>query len=380
MQTNDGQPSEQSPGFRIFELGRLASGGGCVSAVELTAGKFKAAFINYGARLLYMHMDDRRGSVGNILLRYDDVYGYEKDNAYLGATIGRVANRISEGQFEFDGETYILPVNEPKGGNHLHGGPKGLHTHLWQMRILRFTEGPNRIGVEFTTEEADGAQGYPGRAVFKARYTLSATGELATEYSTTCGRKTVSDLTNHAYWNLSSRAKEGATVKGHLLKMNSSKYLETNGKMVPTGELVQVDGTSLDFRNVASIEQHLDEMADGELDHYFVIDEDAPVLHAWVCDENVELRHAATLEHPGTGRELEVFTDQPGLQVYSANRLSRISQGRWRDYGALCLETQGYPNAVNEPTFPSIEVTPDVPRIQRTVWRFSLQDQDHSVY
>ncbi len=376
MQANKGGSSGSSPGFRIFELGRLTTGGGCVSAVELSAGKFKAAFINYGARLLYLHMDDRRGIVGNILLRYDNVYGYEKDNAYLGATIGRVANRISAGQFDFDGETYILPVNEPKGGNHLHGGPKGLHTHLWRMRILRFhDDGPERIGVEFSTEEADCAQGYPGRASFKARYTLSTCGELATEYITTCGQRTVSDLTNHAYWNLSSRAKEGATVKGHLLKMNASNYLETDGQMIPTGELIRVEGTSLDFRQVASIEQHLDAMVDGELDHYFVIDEDAPLLHTWVCEQSVKLRHAATLEHPGTGRELEVFTDQPGLQVYSANRLSRISQGRWRDYGALCLEAQGYPNAVNEPRFPSIEVGPGAPRVQRTVWRFSLQDQ-----
>ena len=379
MQTNDGQLAEHVPGFRVFELGRLKTGG-CVSAVELTAGHFKAAFINYGARLLYLHMDDRRGEQGNISLRYDGVYGYEKDSAYIGATIGRVANRISDAKFEIEGETFDLPVNEPQAGNHLHGGPKGLHTHLWQMRILRFNEGPNRIGVEFSTEEADGAQGYPGRAVFKARYTLSATGELATEYITTCGQKTVSDLTNHAYWNLSSRATEGATVKGHLLKMNASQYLETNAKMIPTGELIDVGGTSLDFREVTSIEQHLDDMVSAELDHYFVIDGDAPVLHAWVCEENVELRHAATLEHPGTGRELEVFTDQPGLQVYSANRLSRISQGRWRDYGALCLEAQGYPNAVNQPSFPSIEVSPNTPRVQRTLWRFSLQDQDHSVY
>ena len=168
-------------------------------------------------------------------------------------------------------------------------------------------------------------------------------------------------------------------MKGHLLKMNASAYLETDAKMIPTGEKVQVDGTSLDFRTVSSIEQHLDELGEAELDHYFVIDDDAPVLNTWVGEESVKLRHAATLEHPGTGRELEVFTDQPGLQVYSANRLSRISQGRWRDYGALCLEAQGYPDAVNKPNFPSIEVEADIPRIQRTVWRFSLQDQDHSV-
>ena len=377
MHSTKGERRHAAPGFRIFELGRLKSGD-CVSAVELTAGKFKAAFINFGARLLYLNMDDRRGVEGNISLRYDGVYGYEKDNAYLGATIGRIANRISNAEFKLDGEVYSLPANERRG-NHLHGGPSGLHTKLWQMRVLRFDAGPKRIGVEFSTEDADGSQGYPGRAVFKARYILSMDGELATEYVTTCERKSVSDLTNHAYWNLSSHAPEGATVKGHLLKMNSSQYLETDAKMIPTGEKLKVDGTSLDFRTVASIEQHLDEMGDAELDHYFVIDDDAPVLNTWVGDESVKLRHAATLEHPGTGRELEVFTDQPGLQVYSANRLSRISQGRWRDYGALCLEAQGYPDAVNQPGFPSIQVEPNIPRVQRTVWRFSLQDQDHTV-
>ena len=246
MQANNNQTTEQAPGFRVFELGRL-KGGGCVSAVELTAGKFKAAFINYGARLLYLNMNDRKGQPGNISLRYDGVYGYEKDSAYIGATIGRVANRIADGQFELAGEKYALPVNESKAGNHLHGGPLGLHTHLWQLRILRFAEGPRRIGVEFSTEEADGAQGYPGRAVFKARYTLTASGELATEYITSCEQKTVSDLTNHAYWNLSSRAAEGATVKGHLLKMNASQYLKTDGKMIPTGELSDVRGTSSTF-------------------------------------------------------------------------------------------------------------------------------------
>lgn len=377
MYSANDETTKNTPGFRVFELGRLKNGA-CVSAVELSAGKFKAAFINYGARLLFMHMFDRRGVEGNISLRYDGVYGYEKDGAYLGATIGRIANRISNGTFELDGNGYSLPVNETLG-NHLHGGPDGLHTRLWQMRILRFDTGPSRIGVEFTTEDADGFQGYPGRALFKARYSLSVHGELATEYITTSEQKTVSDLTNHAYWNLSSHAPEGATVKGHLLKMNASRYLETDTKMIPTGELLPVDGTSLDFRDVASIEQHLDEMTEVELDHYFVIDDDAPLLNTWVGEENVKLRHAATLEHPGTGRELEIFTDQPGFQVYSANRLSRISQGRWRDYGALCLEAQGYPDAVNQPGFPSIEVSPEVPRVQRTVWRFSLQDQDHSV-
>lgn len=369
--------SRQAPGFRVFELGRLKNGG-CVSAVELCAGGLSAGFINYGARLLYLHMDDRRGNDGNVSLRYDGVSGYEKDSAYLGATIGRVANRIAGGTFELAGNSHALAVNESGkrggGATHLHGGPDGLHTHLWNMRILRFSEGPPRIGVEYSTEDADGAQGYPGRGLFKARFILSEKGELAVEYESTAERHSVADLTNHAYWNLSSKAREGATVKGHLLQVHGSRFLETDGNRLPTGELLPVQGCSLDFTQPATIEQHLDEMGDLELDHYFVLDEDAPAVKTWVGEREHGLRMAATLEHPGSGRRLEILTDQPGLQIYSANRLSRISQGRWRDYGALCLETHGFPNAVNHSHFPSIVVTPESPRWQRTVWRFSLGD------
>ena len=360
-------------GFRVFELGRLRSGRP-VEVIELSAGQLRVGLCCLGARIIYVTMPDRRAQESSVCLRYPTAEDYELDKIYLGATVGRVANRINSGQCKLGAEKLSLSKNEPHTGHHLHGGRFGLDGNHWSFKILRCSGDPQRIGVAFTTYQPAGHEGYPGRLNVSAIYTVDIYNRLSIELRASADATTIVNLTNHTYWNLSGRADEGSSIGGHMLRLSSESYLERSHSRLPTGQVLPVEDTAFDFRQARPMEEQLERFADGNLDHFFVTPADAPRVQGIFHASEVELRQAATLIHPGSGRQMDVATDQPGLQVYAAHTLSRASQGRWRDHSGLCLETQGYPDAPNHPNFPSITLERGDTSIQKTQFTFSIID------
>lgn len=322
--------TEGGTAARLFTLGRP---GGPIARIT-----------DHGASLVALYLPDREGDLEDVVLGFDAADGYRSaDNAYCGATVGRVANRIAGAAFTIDGQRYALAANEPP--NHLHGGPqRSLSQVRWDL--VRVTS--NRVELVYVSP--DGEEGYPGRLRVEASYQLLARG-LAIDYRAVTDATTPVNLTNHTYWNLAGAG--NGTVLGHRLQVAASSYTPTDQTLIPTGEIVPVDGTPLDLRRPVPIGAGLPGLRDTPAlgyDHNLVLD-----------GHPGQLRFAARLHDPGTGRVVELHTDQPALQVYSGNQLrgQRGKGGRlYGRNGGLCLEPQHHPDAVNQPAFPPILLHP----------------------
>lgn len=325
-----------------------------------------AAVLTRGATLQQVRVPDAAGVLGDVVVALPDTRAYEAAEGYPGAVVGRVGNRIAGGVFSLDGERYEVPVND--GPNALHGGAEGFDQRLWDAQEV---EG----GVRFSLLSRDGDMGFPGELSASVTYVLTeADGVVALQltYGATTTAPTPLNLTNHAYVNL-----DGAgTVEDHVVTLNSSRYLPVDAALIPTGELADVSGTPFDFRSPTRLGDRLR-------------DADPQLLRAGGYDHNVVLDDclggrtglAATLTAPRSGRRLDVETDRPGLQFYSGNFLDgawRTVQGRpVRQGDALCLETQGFPDAVNQPALTGPEFGEAVLRpgqewATTTTFRFSL--------
>jgi len=307
-----------------------------------------AEVINYGGILTEMNMPDKNGMIDNLCLGYPDLESYENDSFFIGATVGRFANRIAKGKFILNGKTYTLPINnEP---NHLHGGPAGYYKKVWKAKSF---EESGSTGVILNYLSEDGDAEYPGNLKIKVIYRLTDENELRIDYEATTDQATPVNLTNHAYWNLSGTG----SIKNHLLKLFASRYLPMDDTAIPTGEMAEVQGTPLDFTTPKIIEKDLANV-EGGFDHCFVIDS---------SDE--ALAPAAVLKDPDSGRVMEVFTTKPGIQFYSGNFLA----GPFVKHGALCLETQFFPDSPNQPDFPSCILNPGETYQHTTVHRFVVE-------
>ena len=340
--TADGQQ------VRLFEL-RSASGP-------------IARVTDYGATLVEMWAPDRSGEMADVILGFDDVRGYESDaNQYFGCTTGRVANRIAEGRFELGGQTYQLAVNN--GPNHLHGGgARALSRVVWDAEAAVTEEGQQ---VRFRYVSPNGEEGYPAALTMSVTYTLTADGDLRIDYEATSDGATPVNLTNHAYWNL---AGQGApTVLDHELRLNASRYTPVDATLIPTGAIDTVP-VALDFRSARPIRDHLEEVAGTSTEGYD---------HNFVLDGNPDaLDFAAELHDPTSGRVLSIWTTEPGIQFYSGNFLFGQRGKRGATYAhrsACCLETQHFPDSVNQPTFPSTILRPGETLRTTTVHRFSVR-------
>jgi aldose 1-epimerase len=317
-------------------------------ALPRPAGEVRVTVITWGARLQSVRVPDRDGTPGEVTLGYDDLDGYLQDTAFLGATVGRFANRVAGGRFTLDGVEHRLPQNE--GGNTLHGGPGGFHGRTWQAEVV-----PG--GVELRLRSEDGDMGFPGALDVVVRLTLSEVG-LRWDYCATCDAPTVLNLTNHAYWNL--RGPGRGTVEDHVLRLRAGRYLPVDEQSVPTGDPAEVAGTVMDFRAGARVGERLRAPEEqlrrvGGYDHCYLLDGDG-------TGGSDGLPLAATVLEPTTGRVLELRTDQPGLQVYSGNKLDGSVAGRagtaMRQGDGLCLETQHLPDSPNHPSYPSTVLRP----------------------
>ena len=308
-----------------------------------------AKVITYGAILTEMHVPDRDGVSADVVLGFDRLDGYLGEHPYFGVTVGRVANRIARGQFTLDGKEYRLPCNN--NGHHLHGGVRGFDRRVWTAQAGMTADGP-AVTLRYTS--ADGEEGYPGSVTATTVYTLLREG-LRIEYTATTDAPTLVSLTHHSYFNLGGPGK--GDILGHELRIAASHYTPTDGELIPTGEIAPVEGTAFDFRAARRIGAYQLQtgLVPAGYDTNFVLERDAERSEAG-------LAHAATVREPGSGRVLDVFTTAPGLQVYSGNFLDGTLTGKgghvYQQYGGLCLEPQCFPNAINEPGFPSPVLRP----------------------
>ena len=306
--------------------------------------------ISLGATIAEWLAPDRQGQLADVVLGFDDVAGYESDrNQYFGCTTGRVCNRIARGRFTLEGKTYTLAINnEP---NHLHGGAKrSLDKVVWKSELRPSDAGPS---VVFSYTSPDGEEGYPGTVTFSVRYTLSADGALAIRYAAQTDRVTPVNLTNHAYFNLAGAG--AASVLDHELTLDAQRYTPTDATLIPTGQISPVEGTPLDFTKPTVIGARIESLIAGPTlgyDHNFVL---RP------RDAQGQPTFAAKLKHPASGRTLTVLTNEPGIQFYSGNFLHDQLGKQGKKYplrSAVCLETQHFPDSVNQPEFPSILLQP----------------------
>ncbi|MCC7085033.1 MAG: galactose mutarotase [Pirellulales bacterium] len=322
-------------------------------------GGERVRLTNYGAYIVSVEMPDRSGKLDNITLGFDNLDAYLKHTAHFGGAIGRFGNRIAKGKFTLDGKEFSLPINN--GPNHLHGGPKGFDHQLWMAEEV---EQPNAAGVKFTYVSKDGEEGYPGTMTATATYWLTKENELRVDYTATTDKNTVVNLTNHAYWNLAGAGK-GDILK-HELMLASDQYLAVDENLIPTGAMVDVKESALDFSASKPIGAGVDEMkrqgARG-IDYCYVL-----------RNQSGGLALAARVKDPSSGRVLEILTDQPGVQLYTGNFLDGSPiNGGFQQHAAFCLETQHYPDSPNHPEFPSTVLKPGDTFTSTTVHKFSAE-------
>ncbi|MFN2567712.1 MAG: aldose epimerase family protein [Gemmatimonadaceae bacterium] len=328
---------------------------------------FEVRVITYGGIIVSLRAPDRVGRLDDIVLGFDTLDGYLGDSPYFGAIVGRYGNRIAGGCFTLDGTTYQLATND--GAHHLHGGARGFDKVVWKAEPF---DGPGGAGVVLTHTSPDGDQGYPGTLIARVTYALTDRDELVVDYHATTDRPTHVNLTQHTYFNLAGAG--AREVLDHELAINASRYTPVDVTLIPTGELAPVDDTPFDFREPRPLGARIDR-ADEQLwngrgyDHNFVLDRDGSALTL-----------AARVREPDTGRVLDVYTTEPGLQLYSGNFLGQAGAGvrgkAGRTYGArygFSLETQHFPDSPNKAHFPTTVLRPGAEYRSRTVFAFGAR-------
>ncbi len=312
---------------------------------------------NWGATIVTVNVPDRDGQLANVNLGFSELAGYLQRHPFYGSTVGRFCNRIGEGRFSLDGNEYTLVQNN--SGNHLHGGTVGFDAQLWSAETIT---NDDRVGVRFKLNSPDGQEGYPGTLEVTAEYTWDDENQLAYTFTATTDKPTVVNLTNHAYWNLSGVG--SGKITGHVLELEADQSLDVNETLVPTGRMLEVDDTPLDFRNPRPIGDAIDQLpATKGYDHCYV-----------VRGKKGTLRAAARVVDPKSGRTMDVWTTQPGVQLYTGNHLGgNESSNGYGSHEGFCLETQHYPDAPNKPEFPSTRLNPDQTLTETTVHRFGIE-------
>ena len=314
----------------------------------------EAKVLTLGAMLTSVRTPDRDGNLDFVTLFREDPDEYLTKRGVLGTVVGRFANRIAGAKFTLDGKEYELAANSQ--GNHIHGGRTGFQTQVWDVAAVE--ERGDSIGVRLSLTSPDGHEGYPGTLKVEVLYRLTEDNEFWMDYTATTDKPTHVNLTNHAYWNLKGRG----DVLDHRLQLNAKRYLPTDDTKIPLGKLALVEGTAMDFRAPKKIGSRIAQVEGENYDHCYVLNK----------EKEPALPFAARVEEPITGRVMEVFTTQPGVQLYTARGM-KFSRGN-RDFGshpALCLETQHFPNAPNEPSFPTTELRPGETFRETTMHRFS---------
>ena len=332
-------------------------GGTAVDLYTLAnANSLVAKVTNYGAIITELHVPDRQGALDDIVLGFDNLEQYLKGHPFFGATVGRFANRIAKGRFTLDGKTYALATNN--GPNHLHGGVKGFDKKVWQA------EPQAGAAVKFSYTSPDGEEGYPGTLAVAVRMTLTDTNELRLDYVATTDKTTSVNLTNHSYFNL---AGEGSALD-HEMMIAADCFTPSDSTLIPTGEIKSVKDTPMDFTTPQPIGSRFSQLHNNPIgyDHNYVLNAGGKGLAL-----------IARAREAKSGRVMEVLTTQPGVQFYTANFLNGSLKGKrgvvYNQHCAFCLETQHFPDSVNQPKFPSVILRPGQTYRQSTIYKFLTQ-------
>lgn len=320
--------------------------------------------INYGGIITSIKARDKNGELADIVLGYDSLSSYLKSSPYFGALVGRYGNRIAKGKFYLDSTLYTLPTND--NTNHLHGGPKGFDKVFWNITVL------SDSSLHLTYESMDGEQGYPGNLSVAVTYSLTSDDELKIEYEATTDKKTVVNLTQHTYFNLTGDPTK--SILDHQLWIDASQFLPVDPTLIPTGELQPVANTPFDFNKLTTIGERINN-EDEQLKRGRGYD------HCWVLpvESGDTVRKVAELYDPSSGRVVEVLTTEPGIQFYSGNFLNGTLVGKggvnYNHRTGLCLETQHYPDSPNQPNFPSVLLNPGEKYTTTTSYKFGVREQ-----
>ena len=319
-----------------------------------SGNKMMVSLTNYGGIVTSIIVPDKNGKTDDIVLGFDSLAGYTGTHPYFGCLVGRYANRIASGKFDLDGVNYTLARNI--GDNHLHGGLSGFDKKVWDAR--EYNEG-DEAGIELTYTSPDGEEGYPGELRVRVIYSISPANELRIRYYAETNKPTPVNLTHHGYFNLGGAG--NGDILEHELMIYADKYTVVNDQLLPTGELRDVTGTPMDFRRTKSVGRDMGQV-EGGYDHNFVL------------NNGGKFSKAAVLSEPSTGRWMEVYTDQPGIQFYGGNFLDGTLTGKggkkyYKHYG-LCLETQHFPDSPNQPGFPETILRPGEIFSSETVYKF----------
>jgi aldose 1-epimerase len=340
-----GKTTDNSP-VRLFTL---ENGNGVV-----------AKLTNYGAILVELQVPDRAKRLGNVVLGFESIEGYVNGHPYFGAICGRVANRIAKGRFTLDGRDYQLAANN--GRNHLHGGLKGFDKVVWNATPL--PDGKEGPAVQFKYYSRNGEEGYPGNLSVYVTYTLTESNAVKIDYLVTTDLPTPINLTNHSYFNLAGQG----DILNHEVMIAADRYTPSDEELIPTGELAPVAGTPVDFRQSTAVGARIAQInaKPRGYDHNFVLNSGGGALSL-----------AAQVFEPTTGRFMEVFTTEPGVQLYSGNwldgKLTGIGGVKYNQYSGLCLETQHFPDAVHHSNFPSVILRPGQVYRTTTSYKFSVR-------
>lgn len=333
---------------------------GTPTLYTLKNAKIQATISNYGGVITSLQVPDRSGKMGDVVLGFDTPAEYlTTTNPYFGALIGRYGNRIGHAKFKLEGKEYTLPKND--GDNTLHGGLKGFDKQFWQAK-----QQGEKLTLTYVSK--DGEEGFPGTLTATVTYTLMANG-IRIEYMATTDKPTVLNLTNHSYWNLAGPG--SGEVLNHEIMLNADRFTPVDKGLIPTGELKPVQGTPFDFRTLHKIGERID-AKDEQIQFGKGYD------HNWVLNKKGnELSLAARVTEPTTGRVMEVYTTEPSIQFYTGNFLDGTIKGKggkvYKHRGALCLETQHYPDSPNHPAFPTTELKPGQTYRSTTEYRFSAK-------
>ncbi|KMZ59492.1 Aldose 1-epimerase [Zostera marina] len=328
---------------------------------ELSSGNnIKVKITNFGAIITSLFVPDAQGTMTDVVLGFDTLDCYMNGKSpYFGSIVGRVANRIKEGNFSLDGIRYSLPINQPP--NHLHGGYKGFDKVLWEVIEQSTGENPS-ITFKYTSD--DGEEGYPGEVTVTAKYSLTTNTSLRLDMEAVPKNKaTPVNMAQHTYWNLSGHG--SGDVLNHFVQISASEITPVDDNKIPIGEIMPVKGTPFDFIQQEKIGARIEEVSGG-YDHNYVLSGG---------EEKMGLKHAAKVKDPSSLRVLNIWTDAPGVQFYTANSVNGVVGKDGAVYGkhsALCLETQGFPNAINQPNFPSIVIKPGEKYKHTMLFEFSV--------
>lgn len=319
----------------------------------------KAKITNYGATLVSIETPDRKGNFADITLGFDTLDGYLKEHPYFGVIVGRYANRIGGAKFKLNDVEYKLAANN--GANHLHGGIKGFDKVVWKVDDVKAKDDSAALKLSYFSK--DGEEGYPGNLKCSVTYTLTKKNELKIEYEAETDKPTVVNMTNHTYWNLAGQGK--GDILGHELMINADKYTPVDEGLIPTGELKSVKDSPMDFNKPTTIGSRIDKVPGG-YDHNYVLNSGGG-----------KLALAAKMYEPTSGRVMEIYTSEPGIQLYTGNFLDGSITGKagkvYKKHYGFCLETQHFPDSPNKPQFPSVVLKPGDKYATTTVHKFSTK-------